>query len=192
MQSRSPTILAALALATAALTAPLGGAVAQAAPTAAPASAAEAQHLIPQSQILEHQDTLAQLALLVRRKGPIGVAAAKVMVLYKKHAAREEEFIFPPLTLLPYLADGKVTPDMAWALPMTDRVKAEQEQIFIEHTKITDALNNLVAVGAKTHDKATKAFAESGVADSLADLEIMLPTVLLIGETLHSKLPAAH
>ena len=48
----------------------------------------------------------------------------------------------PPLTLLPNLADGKVTPDMAWALAMTDRVKAERDQIFEEHTRMTDALND--------------------------------------------------
>jgi hypothetical protein len=179
MRPRSPTLLAVLALA--GITSS-GVALSQPAP----------QHLVPQSLQLAHKETLEQISALAKRKGPVGVAAGKVLVLYKKHAAREEEFIFPPLTLLPLLADGKVTPDMAWALPMTDRVKAEQEQIFVEHTEITEALNELVAAGAKTHDNDTKEFAESALADSLSDLEILIPTIVLIGDTLHSKLPAAH
>jgi hypothetical protein len=115
-----------------------------------------------------------------------------VLVLYKKHAAREEEFIFPPLTLLPLLADGKVTPDMAWAIPMTDRVRAEREDIFVEHTRLTDALNLLVVAAARAHDSEARAFAEAMATDSLNDLEILQPMLLLIGDILHSKLPAAH
>jgi hypothetical protein len=173
--------LAALTLGGAAWITP-GGAAAQPAP----------DHLIPQSLQIEHKETLEQITALAKHKGPVGVAAGKVLVLYKKHAAREDEFIFPPLTLLPYLADGKVTPDMAWALPMTDRVKAEQEQIFIEHTEITEALNGLVVAATKAHDNDAKEFAESAAADSLNDLEILVPAVLMVGDTLHSKLPAAH
>ena len=178
----SSYLIAALALTGAAwITAP-GTAAAQPTP----------EHLVPQSLQIEHKETLEQITALAKHKGPVGVAAGRVLVLYKKHAAREDEFIFPPLTLLPYLADGKVTPDMAWALPMTDRVKAEQEQIFVEHTEITEALNGLVVAATKAHDNDAKEFAELAAANSLNDLEILVPAVLMIGDTLHSKLPAAH
>lgn len=184
MISRTPALLVALALAGAGWASSTAGALAQ------PVQAQP--HLVPQSLQLAHKETLEQISALARRKSPVGIAAGKVLVLYQKHAARENEFIFPPLTLLPLLADGKVTPDMAWALPMTDRVKAEQEQIFVEHTQITEALNQLVAAGAKAHDNDTKEFAKSALANSLNDLEVLIPTIVLIGDTLHSKLPAAH
>ena len=131
--------LAALTLGGAAWITP-GGAAAQPAP----------DHLIPQSLQIEHKETLEQIGILTKRKGP------------------------------------------AWALPMTDRVKAEQEQIFIEHTEITEALNGLVVAATKAHDNDAKEFAESAAADSLNDLEILVPAVLMVGDTLHSKLPAAH
>ncbi|MDR3534477.1 MAG: hypothetical protein P4L90_28430 [Rhodopila sp.] len=159
---------------------------------AQPAQTAAPQHLIPQSLQIEQKETLEQISMLARRKGPVGVAAGKALVLFKKHIAREQEFILPPLTLLPLLAEGKVTPDMAWALPMTDRVKAEREQIFDEHTEITEALNQLVVAAAVAHDNDAKEFAESAAAESLNDLEILQPTLLLIGDILHSKLPAGH
>jgi len=38
----------------------------------------------------------------------------------------------------------------------------------------------------------TKEFAESAAADSLSDIEILEPTLLIIGDILRSKLPAGH
>jgi hypothetical protein len=180
MQLRTPTLFALLALTAIASAGTAGLAVAQTAK----------KHLVPQSLQVAHKETLEQLSALARRKGAVGVAAGKVLVLYKKHAAREEEFIFPPLTLLPYLAEGKVTADMAWALPMTDRVKAESEEIFQEHTRLTDALNVLTEVATKAKDNDAKEFAENAAADSLNDLEVLQPTLMLIRDILRAKLPA--
>jgi hypothetical protein len=150
------------------------------------------EHLMPQSLQVAKKEAIEQLSALARRKGPVGAAAEKALVIYQKHAAREREFILPPLTLLPYLADGKVTPDMAWALPMTDRVRAEREAIFEEHEQETDALNALAAAAAKAHDNDAKEFAESAAADALNDIEILEPTLLLINDILRAKLAAAH
>jgi hypothetical protein len=149
-------------------------------------------HLMPQAIQIEHKETLEQLTMLARKKAPVGPAASKVLVLLKRHMAREQDFILPPLTLLPRLADGKVTADMAWALGMTDRVRAEREEIFQEHTNLTDALNGLIVAAARVHDTGAKEFAETAAADALTDLEILEPVLLLINDTLRAKLPAAH
>ncbi len=185
MKPGSPTIIALMAL-TAAAMPPAQHVAAQPAPPAAPA------HLLPQSIQLADKETLDQLTELAGRKGAVGAAATKVLVLLKQHMAREQEYILPPLTLLPLLADGKVTPDMAWALEMTDRVKADREEIFQEHMAITEELNALAVAAAAENDTEAKDFAETAAADALTDLEIFEPTLLLINETLRSKLPAAH
>jgi hypothetical protein len=148
-------------------------------------------HLEPQAIQIAQKETLEQLTALTRHKGPVGVEAAKVLVLMKHHIAEEQAFIMPPLTLLPYLADNAVTADMAaWALPMIDRVKAERGEIFAEHTQITEGLNALVAAAVAAHDKSAQEFAENAAADALADMEILEPTLLLIGDTLRAKSPA--
>jgi hypothetical protein len=151
-----------------------------------------AAHPIPQSLRVEHDATVQRLSILSKRSGPIGVEARKALVVLKRHIAREQEFILPPLTLLPVLTDGKVTPDMAWAVAMADRVKAEREQIFQEHTEVTDVLNDLVAAATKAHDKNAQEFAQAAAADSLNDVELLEPMVLLIGDYLRGKLQAAH
>ena len=144
---------------------------------------------IPQSLRVEHNDTLNQLTILARRHGPVGDEARKALDLFKKHLQREEEFILPPLTLLPLLADGKISPDMRWAIGMADRVKTEREQIFQEHTRITDAMNALATAAQKAHDAAAFDFARSAVADSLNDIELLEPMTIVIGDYLKMKLP---
>lgn len=162
------------------------------APAVAASQPAPVQHDIPQSQVYEHTQTMEQLAVLAHRKGAVGVAARNAQALFKRHIAREEEYILPPLTLLPDLADGKVTPDMAWAVAMADRVKADREKIFQEHTEVTGAMNALYAAGQRAHDKEAIALAQSAAVDSLNDSEIMEPMALLIGDYLRAKLPPAH
>jgi hypothetical protein len=186
MQPTSSTTLALLAVAALACAGASPGAIAQPAPTAAP------QHPIPQSLRYERTENMERLGILTHRSGAVGIAARRVIVAAKLHGEQEEGFIFPPLTLLPALADGKVTPDMAWALAMTDRVKAEREEIFQARAKITDALNVLHEAAERAHDKVAAEFAEAAIANTFADAEVLEPTVLLIGEYLHDKLPAAH
>ena len=154
------------------------------------AQPASQSHDIPQSLKLEHQDTLEQLTALTKHRGEVGVEARKALDLFKKHRQREEEFILPPLTLLPLLADGKITPEMKWAIAMADRVKAEREDIFQQHTQITDAMNALATAAKKANDTAALAFAQSAVADSLNDIELLEPMAIVIGDYLRAKLPA--
>jgi hypothetical protein len=122
---------------------------------------------------------------------PACVEAHKALVLFKQHLQREEEFILPPLTLLQHLADGKVSPDMKWAIAMSDRVKAEREKTYEQHTQITDAMNALADAARKAHDASALEFAQSAVTDSLNDLELLEPMSIVIGDYLKAKLPAS-
>ena len=145
---------------------------------------------IPQSVAVGHQDTLDHLNILAKRPGRVGTIARQTLDLVVKHMAREKEYILPPLTLLPYLADGKATPDMAWAIAMSDRVRADREVIFQEHTQMNTLLTELRDAGRRAHDREAIDFATSDAVESLDDLEIQEPTVLLIGEYLKARLSA--
>jgi DNA-binding XRE family transcriptional regulator len=157
---------------------------------AAGGAMAQPAHDIPQSIRLQHEEDEATLNELSRKPAPVGPAAKAALDLVKRHHQREAEYILPPLTLLPQLADGKVTPDMKWAIEMADKVKANHEQIFQEHAQITDAMNALLLAADRAHNAAAAEFARGAVADSLADMELDEPTTILIGDYLRSKLPA--
>jgi hypothetical protein len=182
MRLTSPTPLAIAAISVAAWFGMIGTGLAQT-PDA---------HAIPQSQIIEHEENLARLTTLAARPGPVGDIARRAVVLFKEHIARERDYILPPLTLLPYLADGKVTPDMRWAMEMTDRVRADREVIFDEHARIIAMLNELQFAAQQAHDTEAVDFARGAAVDALADSEILEPTVMLIGDVLRARLVSAH
>jgi len=186
MRLKSSTVFALMAFAATVWIGSGGQALAQ---PAAPAAAVP--HDIPQSLVVEHEETMDRLTVLAKRPGQVGVVARKALELFKRHTERERDYILPPLTLLPDLADGKVTPDMQWALDMADRVKAEREAIFQEHTAVTDLLNALLVAGKAAHDQEAVDFAQSAATDSLNDIEILEPTVVVIGDVLRAKLAPA-
>lgn len=179
MRARSSRVLKLLAFTAMASIGAAGGAFAQPAATL---------HNIPQSLIFEHEQTLAELGRLSQRPGAVGEEARKAEALFKRHIAREREYILPPLALLPEIADGKVTADMDWALAMTDRVRADREVIYLEHTEVTERMNALHIAGVRAHDREAVDFAKAAAADSLNDLEILEPTVIMIGDYLRAKL----
>lgn len=169
-------------------TAGCGGQMPMAAATQ-PAMTVPVVHEVPQAIRRSHADVLERLTALSRRRGAVGVEAGKALVLIKAHFQREEDYIMPPLSLAHALADGKVSADMRWAVVMADRIKADREVIFEEHTKITDAMNALLAVATRAHDKDAMEFANDGVTDSFEDMEINEPLAIVIGDYLRLRLP---
>jgi hypothetical protein len=153
-----------------------------------PALAQPAQPNIPQSIALAHEENIAELTILAGKPAPVGPAAQAALVLLKAHILRENTYIMPPLTLLPQIADGKITPDMKWAIAMADRVKADREEISEEHARITDAMNALLVAADEANDASAAEFARGAVADTFSDMELQLPMTLVIGDLLRSKL----
>lgn len=145
---------------------------------------------IPQAIRLEHEETIRHLTAIARRRAPVGTIAAKALEVMRKHHIQESAFILPPLTLLQSLSEGKVSPDMRWAIAMADKVKAEKEQIFAVHVRITELMTELRVAAEKAKDEDAKEFAVTAVADALNDMEVQEPTTMLIGEYLRVKLPA--
>ena len=152
---------------------------------------AQATHEIPQSIQMDHADTLAQLTELAKRPAPVGPIAEKALEMVKRHIQRENEYILPPLTLLAALAEGKVTNEMRWAIEMADKVKANREDIFIEHSRITDIMSALLSAAETAGDTEAADAAKAMVAGSLGDMEVEEPTTMLIGEYLRSRLQPA-
>lgn len=145
-------------------------------------------HDIPQSFKVAHAGTLAELAAIGKRRSHTGLIARQAIGAVKKHFQREEEYILPPLTLAPAIALGKVTPDMKWAIAMADRIKADRETIFVEHTVITQWMSELAAAAEQARELDVIAFARGAVADSLNDTEVNEPMAIVIGEYLRAKL----
>ena len=81
--------------------------------------------------------------------GEVGDAAKALAKLMHPHFVKEDEFALPPLGLLPLLARGEVTADMAGVLKLTDRLAAEMPAMLSEHKGIVAALARLADAAAR-------------------------------------------
>jgi hypothetical protein len=164
--------------------------IAMASAPGAPALAQPAAtvHEIPHSIRLQHEEDIRVLGDLARDKGGVGRAARAALDLLQRHHARENEYILPPLTLMPAIATGAITKDMSWAIAMADKLKATREEVFFEHAAITDAMNDLLFEANLANNDAAAEFAMGAVADSLSDMEVQEPASILVGEILRIRL----
>lgn len=137
---------------------------------------------IPQPLKLEHEELHAQLAKATKIGGQIGEAATAVAKLLHPHFVKEEEYALPPLGLLPLLAEGKLTPEMAPVLQMTDRTKAALQQMLEEHKTIVAALKNLAEVAKAEKQMEYVHFTEKLILHARTEEEVLYPATILIGE----------
>lgn len=143
---------------------------------------------IPRPLKTEHDELHAQLVKATQEGGRTGDAAKEVARLLHPHFIKEEEYALPPLGLLSRLAEGRVAPEMANVLSMTDRLKAEWRQMLDEHKAIISALRDL-SEAAKNENKLEYArFAEKLVLHAQTEEEVLYPAAILIGEYLRLKL----
>jgi len=102
----------------------------------------------------------------------------------------EEKYALPPLGLLPALAEGKVSPEMAQVFSMTDTLKAELPRMLDEHQVIVAALKKLIEAAGQEGKPEYVHFAEKLMLHAQNEEEVAYPTSILIGEYLKLKLGA--
>jgi hypothetical protein len=143
---------------------------------------------IPQSLKSEHEQLHSTLMDATRLSGKTSERAKEVARLMHPHFLKEEEYVLPPLGLLPALAQGQTLPEMKSALAMTTKLKSELPTMLEEHTRIVAALNELtLAARAEGHPDVV-AFGEDLMAHARTEEEVMYPAAILIGEYLKLRL----
>lgn len=143
---------------------------------------------IPQPLVAEHEELHAELEHAMQAGGKTAEAAKAVAAVLHPHFVKEEAYALPPLGLLPALAKGVVTPDMAQVLPLTDELKHELPQMLAEHKEIVAALERLkIAARAENHLEIEN-FAQALVQHALTEEQVTYPTAILIGEYVKLKL----
>lgn len=151
----------------------------------------EVRLAVPQSIKAEYDQLIAHLSHAVEQHGNkahLAQTARTARDLIKAHFERDAQFVFPPLGLLPALAEGRVTPEMAVAVKMGEQVRAERDQLFEENVRITSALNDLIAAARDENDQELVAFATHAALRSLHEIEVLQPTTVLVGEYIKMRL----
>ena len=153
-----------------------------------PVMAQQAALQVPQSIRVQHQQIISRLEHFAESKDKESAAAAqKAVAFLKEHYAKEEQFVLPPLGLLPRIAKGETSKDMEPAIAMADRTKSALADFTNDHIKITSLMNDLIAVGKKKKDDDLVRLATRVATQSLNDIEVNQPTTILIGDYLRQR-----
>lgn len=151
-------------------------------------AAAQTALQVPQSIRIQHEQIVGRLANLAKSKGPVGAAAQKALTVLKGHYAKEEEFVLPPLGLLPRIAKGDISKDMEPAIAMAERTKAALSEFQNDHIQLTSLMNELIEVARKGRSEELMLLATRIANQSLNDIEVAQPTTIFIGEYLRQRL----
>ncbi len=148
--------------------------------------------VIPKSIRIEHEELHSELKKATRERGALGNAAKEVAKLLDPHFAKEEEYALPPLGLLNALAEGRVSAKMKDGLAMTNRLKADLDQMLKEHKQIVVALKKLTAQAKKEKKLQYAEFAKKLILHARTEEEVLYPASLLVGKYLKLRLKKAH
>jgi len=142
----------------------------------------------PPSPRREHEELHADLARAGQAPGRIGEAARAVARIMHPHFLREDEYAIPPLALLPRLAKGQVTPDMAEVLPLVARLKEELPLMIEEHRAILGAVRELAVAAETENDEPYIRLAAELMVHAQLEEEVLYPAAILVGEFVKSQL----
>ena len=145
---------------------------------------------VPSSVRLEHDALHKELADVSLEPGPVGEAARELARLMHPHFLREDEYAMPPLGLLARLARDEITPDMADAIPLIARLKAEMPLMIDEHRAIKGALRNLEELATTEGKPEIADFARRLRLHAQSEEEILYPAAILVGDVLKQRLQA--
>jgi hypothetical protein len=143
---------------------------------------------IPMTLLEEHAEFHTSLKRATQAAGPLGGAAEDVLALLNPHFGKEQRYALAALRLLPALARGEVTRDMAEWLPASDGLRAELDTLLREHRAIAKALDGLSRT-AWAEGRPEYAFLAARVLRHVRmEEEVLYPAALLVGDHLRLRL----
>lgn len=136
----------------------------------------------------EHEALAAEIHAAGKLEGRTGKAARLVERLLERHFALEDEFVFPPLALLPALAQGTVEPEMAAAVTMVNKLHEEMSNLLAVQRTIVAALEELMVAAEDEGHPELVGFAENLMMHEEMERDIAYPASILVGKYLQLKL----
>ena len=138
-----------------------------------------------------HAELHEEMVAATRLGGETGAAAQAVVRVLFPHILLEEEFGIPPLSLLPRLARGEISADMASVLRWTELLKAELPRMLDEHKQIVEALKGFLRAATAEQHSGYARLAEKLSVHVQLEEDVLYPASIVVGEYLKLKLGRA-
>ena len=137
---------------------------------------------MPDSLRKRHEAFHAEFIEATKDEGKVGDAARALEKLATAHFAKAKD-VFPPLGLLPRLAEGKVTPEMREAVEIAEKLRASLPQIRRDHQELIAGLKKLGEAAKVVGKTDYVRFVEKLTLHIQEEEEVLYPTVLLVGDS---------
>lgn len=142
---------------------------------------------IPSSVEASHRAVQSRLAAITNAGGRTGAAAVELERVLGPHLRKEEQLALPLLGLLPGLAQGAAPADLAGAVALADRLRAEMPAMLREHQDIAAAIVTLRRAAQEDGNTDAAAFADQLAAHAAEEEQILYPGALLVGAYLRTR-----
>lgn len=136
---------------------------------------------VPEALKAEHQELRTELDKAASLGGTLGDAAKAVERVLLPHLKKEEEFVLPPLSILPLLTEGEVTVEMGASLAMTNRLRTELPHLIEDHRAINSELEKLAQAAQAEQRWEYACYTEKFRSIAQYEEKVLFPAVMLIG-----------
>jgi hypothetical protein len=135
----------------------------------------------------EHTYLLGEIGKLALLKDSTGRAAVKLNELMQHHFEEEEDYVLPPLGLLPFLAEGGIPPQSKEVIGLTEKLKTQLLHMKAEHQLIKAYMDEVVQAANKDHHPEVVVLEQAIGKHAAMEEEVFFPTAILVGEFLKLK-----
>ena len=139
---------------------------------------------VPSSVKKEHEHLLGQIRPLTLLQDSTGIAAGKLYALMEFHFKEEEDYVLPPLGILPLLASGKMPEQHKEIILLTEKLRNRMAIMSAEHQKTKAHMEELKRLAGKEILPEILETEKRLHAHAALEEEILFPAVLFIGDYL--------
>lgn len=145
----------------------------------------------PSSIKREHEQLLEQVHAFTLFQDSAGLAAIKLNELMQHHFQEEEDYVLPPLGLLPFLASGQLPEHSSEIISLTGKLESQMEHLNAEHQLIKAYVDELLKTKAALDHPEIKSLENQLEQHAKTEEEIYFPAAIMVGKYLKLKTPSA-
>lgn len=147
----------------------------------------EAKPAVPSSLKKTHSELLNQLHEFTLIKDSSTSFALKLEELMLHHFQEEENYILPPLGLLPSLAKGQLPEHSKEIITLSEKAKSQMDHMSAEHQLIIAYIEELKQASTKENQPAITEFEKEVSKHALSEEEVYFPAAIMVGIYLKLK-----
>ncbi|MDR9457324.1 MAG: hemerythrin domain-containing protein [Salegentibacter sp.] len=142
---------------------------------------------VPAQILKDHNYFLDRLKPITSYEDSTGIVAKELYEVMEFHFKEEEDYVLPPLGILPLLAKGELPEESAKIIQLTEKFRENRDAMLAEHQMIGHFLSEIMDAARRENHPELSGYDKALEKHAELEEEILFPAVLLIGDYLKIK-----